>query len=334
MRFESQAYLLLLLIPVFFGICWILLDKRRDQKIQKFFSKENIENLGLIPDSKYKAWVFRSALLLAFSFLVISLARPQFGRKQKSMLVSEHSVVFLIDLSRSMLTKDITPSRLEVVKQEIYNTLNLIADVRVGLVVFAGSVDVVSPMTSDLAAVQTYVESFGVDTVVSQGTQIKAGLEEAKRLFERTTDQTNDDQSKIIVVFSDGETHEDESVSLARDMSKLGYQIFTVGVGTASGGFVPESLDSPNYIRDASGQAVVSKPNFEFMKDLAAQGGGAFYHLSPLSPLGPKIKSRLDKIEGLAASRKKFIVRNEVYQVFILLSLLSMLVAFLMRRLK
>lgn len=333
MKFNSPDFLFLLLVPIVFLFLWRFFNKRRKVLLREQFSPENIENFGLVDEKEeFKKWIFRGAFLLAYTFFVFALSRPQWGQKQKSMLVSEHSVVFLIDLSRSMLTRDILPSRLEMVKQEIFKSLKLLGDVRVGLVVFAGSVDVISPMTSDLGAVESYVDSLGVDSVSSQGTQIRVGLEEAKALFDRSMGEESEG-SKLIVLFSDGETHENESIAYTKKISKMGYKIFTVGVGTESGGFVPEAEGLSTYIRDSSGQAVVSKPNFKFLKDLASIGDGAFYYVSPIDPLGPKIKKSLDRIEGVAASRKKFVVRNEIFQIFILFGLLFIVLGISARRL-
>lgn len=333
MRFHSPEYILFLLLPILVSFLWRFLERKRVRNINELFSEENIENLNLINSSRvFKNWLCRFMLIFSYVCFCLALARPQFGQKQKSMVVSEQSVVFLIDLSRSMLTKDIAPSRLEMVKREIFNTLKLVAEVRVGLVVFAGSVDVISPMTSDLEAVESYVESLSVDSVSSQGTEIRSGLEESKMLFERSFGKGGGDESKVVVLFSDGETHEDQSIDYAKKMAKLGYKIFAVGVGTESGGFVPEEEGGSAYIRNESGQAVVSKPNFDFLKELASVGDGAFYYLSPLDPLGPKIQKRLNKIEGVAASRKKFIVRNEVYQIFLVMGVLFMVLGFAVRR--
>ncbi len=333
MQFHSSEFLWFLLVPFVVFLLWRFFHKKRNQGIQEYFSEENIESFGLInKKEESKNWIFRLLLLAAYVCFALSLARPQFGQRQKSMLISEHSVVFLIDLSRSMLTRDIQPSRLKMVKQEIYKTLNLLADVRVGLVVFAGSVEVISPMTSDLEAIASYVDSLGVDSVSSQGTKIHVGLEESKLLFERSVGKNKEGSNKIIVLFSDGETHEKESLKYMKKLSKLGYKLFTVGVGTESGGFVPEFEGGSSYIRDKSGQTVVSKPNFKFLKDLASAGEGAFYYLSPLDPLGVKIKKNLDKIEGVAASRKKFVVRNEIYQVFILFGLVFIVAGVFVRR--
>ncbi len=331
MKFYSPEYLLFLILPVLMFLLWRLFHKKRIKTIKNHFSTENIEEFKLISEEKdKKRWLFRIGLLVGYIFFIIALSRPQFGQKEKSMLISEHSVVFLIDLSRSMLTRDILPSRLEMVKQEIFKSLKILGNLKVGLVVFAGSVDVVSPMTSDLEAIESYVDSLGVDSVSSQGTKIQVGLEESKNLFERTLKDNKG--SKLIVLFSDGETHEKESIAYAKKLTQLGYKIITVGIGTESGGYVPESETSSSYIRDKSGRVVTSKPNFKFLKSLALTGEGAFYYLSPIDPLGPKIKNSLDKIQSVAAARQKFIVSNEAYQGFILLGLLCFVLAFIVRR--
>ena len=335
MRFENPLYLLYLFMPVLFICVWKFLNGRKKKMIEESFSTENINDFNLWnKDQISKNWKFRILCLLSFVCLVFGLARPQFGLKQKSALVSESSVVFLVDLSRSMLTRDLSPSRLEVLKEEIDQTLSSLAEVRVGLVAFAGSVNVISPMTSDLEAVSSYVKSLSTDSVSSQGTRIEVGLKEAKGLFERSAKGgALKDQTKTIVLFSDGEDHQAESLSYVKKMTGLGYQIFTVGVGTESGGFIPEGEFSSTYIKDLSGQMVVSKPNFNFLKTLAKTGGGAFFYLSPADPLGPKLKRVLDSIEGVAASKRQFVVRNELYQIFLVLSCLLVLLGVLVRKL-
>jgi Ca-activated chloride channel family protein len=335
MRFQAPIYFAFLILPLIFFVLWKFFDNRRDKKINDHFSKENIEEFGLIDiESKKKNWTFRLLALLSFGFLTIALARPQFGLKEKNVLVSESSVVFLIDLSRSMLTRDLSPSRLEVLKEEIVQTLGKLAEVRVGLVAFAGSVNVISPMTSDLEAVASYVESLSTDSVVSQGTRVEAGLEEAKGLFERSIGKDKfSNQSKVIILFSDGEDHQKKSVEYVQKMAKDGYKVFTVGVGTESGGFIPEGEFSSAYIKDVSGQNVISKPNFSFLKDVAKAGKGSFFYLAPANPLSTKLKSALDKIEGVSASQRQFVVRNELYQLFLVLAIVCFLISIFVKRL-
>lgn len=335
MRFQAPIYLTFLLFPLTLFILWKVLDRKRDKSISSHFSKENIVEFGLIDEeAKKKKWMFRLLSLLTLFFLILALARPQFGLKQKNVLVSESSVVFLIDLSRSMLTRDLSPSRLEVLKEEVVQTLSKLADVRVGLVAFAGSVNVISPMTSDLEAISSYVESLSTDSVVSQGTRVEAGLEEARGLFERSIGKgEKKNQNKVIVLFSDGEDHQESSLNFVKNMTKEGYKIFTVGVGTESGGFVPEGEFSSAYIKDVSGQNVISKPNFSFLKEIAQVGKGSFFFLSPADPLSKKLKLAMDKIEGVSASQRQFVVRNELYQVFLVLALFSFVLSLFIRRL-
>lgn len=332
MRFESPLYFLFLLPALLVAVAWFLKHRATTKKINKLFSVENQKNLNLSnKDREPWLWGARSLFMLAFVFLVVALARPQQGQKQKSMLVSEHSVVFLVDVSRSMLTKDSAPSRLELLKQEIYGALDVMADIRVGLVAFAGSVDVVSPMTSDLSAIRSYVESLDVDSISSQGTNIFKALQESEGVFERSIGDEKD-QAKIIVLFSDGENHQEKSLDYVKNLYEKGYRIFTVGVGTKSGGYVPQGDGVQSYIKDQSGQPVISKPNFGFLKDLAKKGGGSFYYLSPINPLAAKLKKGISQIEGVAASRRKFVVRNEIYQIFICLALVLFVVGMGLRR--
>lgn len=334
MRLESPYYLLLIFVVLIIVFLWWLLDKSRREQILKYFSKENRESLGLVDDLRKKyLWASRILLVGALTCFILALARPQFGQRQKSFLSQERSMVFLVDVSRSMMARDVSPSRMEVTKEEIYKILENMAQVRVGLVAFAGSVDVISPMTSDHDAIKSYVESLSSDSIVSQGTDTLKALREAKGMFERSLGGENKkDQTKVIVLFSDGEDHEKESADFAKSLSKEGFQVFTVGVGSENGGFVPEGEGSGTYLKDKTGQSVLSKPNFSFLKEVARVSGGAFFYMNPLQPIYKKLEKSIEKVEGAVAAEKKFIVRNEVYQVFILLGLLLLLLAFVFKR--
>lgn len=339
MRFASSGYLFLVFAMALLAAFWWLADKSRKAKLDKAFSKENQEALGLVNTNKKAfGYLYRLLCLSFLGFLTLALARPQLGARQASSKIEEHSVVFLLDLSRSMLTQDVSPSRIELMRREILKTLNSLGDIRVGLVIFAGNVEVISPMTSDLSAVSSYIESLSTNSVSSQGTNLLKALQEAAGVFERSsyseTKKALAEETKVIVVFSDGEDHQKESLQTVEKMADNGYRIFSVGVGSESGGYIPESEASLSYIKDESGQTVVSKPNFKFLKEVAKKGKGAFYFLNPSAPLGPKLESALSKVGTKVSSKRDFVIRNEVYQVFLALAFLSLILLNWIKRLK
>lgn len=338
MRFQSPEYFLILLVFIcIFGV-WLFLRKKRLKIIEASFSLENQKKLGLKSKNPIYSHLDRGALCLFVCFLVVALARPQLGAKKATETTQEHSVVFLLDLSRSMLTKDVSPSRLDLMKFEIKQALDKLMQVQVGMIAFAGSVDLVSPLTQDLSAIEDYVNSLSPDSMVTQGTEIKTALKESQGYFERTTGTESEaafaKESKVIVLFTDGEDHQQQTIDEVKKMRDQNYTVFTVGVGTEAGGYVPKKYGYSGYIKDQSGQTVLSKPNFDFLRELAKEGGGSFFYLDPRSELGPKLNNAIKKLTAKASSSKDFVIENEIYQIFLVIGFLFLPLSFLFRRLK
>ncbi len=339
MRFSNPEWFFAIFILILILLLWRYRSKRDQTKLEKFFSKENRINLGLENENLLYSHLYRGFLILFMFFLVLSLARPQLGSKKASKIISERSVVFLVDLSRSMLTRDITPSRLDLTKFEIKKTLKLITDTKVGLIAFAGNVDLISPLTEDLSAIEDFIDSLSADSMTIQGTEIRTALDEAKGFFRRASEAEEDDEafkkeSKVIVLFTDGEDHQSDTLDFVKSMADENYVLITVGVGSLEGGYVPKSDNSTAVIKDGSGQPVISKPNFDFLKDISKSAKGSFFYLDPVSDLAPKLKKSLESLDSVKQSQKDFVVNNEVYQVFLILSLLSLMLSLVFSRLR
>ena len=338
MRIASPEWLLVFIAVFLLFFFWRLRAKRQEAFLKKNFSKANLERMGLTESRAIYAHLYRFSLLAFISLMILALSRPQLGAKKSSRLVSEQSAVFLVDLSRSMLTKDISPSRIDLMKFEIVKTLKNLSEVKVGLIAFAGSVDLISPLTEDLSAIEDYTNSLNTDAMVVQGTEIKTALDEAKGFFKRTSKSQSENEfkseSKVIVLFSDGEDHQSETVEFVNEMADENYVVLTVGIGTEEGGYVPEAYGSSIYIRDQSGQPVLSKPNFNFLKEVAKAGGGSFFYLDPVSDLAPKLQNALEKLDTNKQSKRDFVVENEVYQVFLIAALMFIPLSLLSWRLR
>ena len=338
MRFASPGWFLVFVIVALIFFFWRFRAKKQEIFISKNFSKENQVRMGLVETNRLYAHFYRYFLLAFFSFCIIALARPQLGVKKSTRLVGDQSAVFLVDLSRSMLTKDVSPSRIDLMKFEIIKTLKTLNNTKVGLIAFAGSVDLIAPLTEDLSAIEDYVNSLSTDSMLIQGTEIKTALDEAKGFFKRTSSSQTDSafkaESKVIVLFSDGEDHQSDTVNFVKDMAEEDYVILTVGIGTEEGGYVPEAYGSDIFIKDRSGHPVLSKTNFNFLKEMAKAGEGSFFYLDPVADLASKLKSALKKLDIKKQSQRDFVVENEVYQVFLVIALMCLPISLLFWRLR
>lgn len=135
-----------------------------------------------------------------------------------------------MDVSQSMLVQDVLPSRLSLAKTELSRFLSQSnRKDRIGLIAFAGSSFLISPLTFDVHIIQTYLNSLSTDILTHQGSNFKSAFEMAQRSFEGGGIQ---DSQKVFILVSDGEEHEAGALEAARDLHEKGVRIFTLGIGT------------------------------------------------------------------------------------------------------
>jgi Ca-activated chloride channel homolog len=281
-RFEDQAALQLLwLIPlVLFWIRWT--GKQTQAVIKKQISPKISGFLTRSVSTKKRKWklILQVATLL---FFVIALARPQSGEGKQKAKSEGLEMVIAIDVSNSMLAEDARPSRLELAKRELARFLDQLGGDKVGIVAFAGSAVLLTPMTNDKAALKMYLESLSTESVSTQGTDFKKALNESYEALQRGGIESDDasNVTRVIVVASDGEETEQGGLEVARKIADQGTRIYTLGFGTEQGGQIPVRDRDGNmtgYKRDKSGQVVLTKFTGEAMRKLAEAGKGSYHH--------------------------------------------------------
>jgi len=223
---------------------------------------------------------FKHLLVIAGVLLVIlALARPQWGYEWQEQRARGVDVIFVIDTSKSMLTQDVPPSRLERAKLAIMDLVEKMPGNRVGLVAFAGQAFLQCPLTLDYDAFRQSLEAIDTNTIARGGTNIAAGLDEAASALESSGNH------KIIVLLSDGEDLEGDGVSTAKTLHDQGVIIYTVGVGTPQGDIIPlPTKDGQvDFVRDDHNQIVKSHLDAATLTAIANATGG-FYQ--PLGSTG------------------------------------------------
>jgi Ca-activated chloride channel family protein len=266
-RFENPTYLYLLIIPVLIGIGYLYLRIDRKRRLNKF-AGSNLINSLIPQSSKYKPWIRFALYFLAMIILVLGLANPQIGTKVSEAKRQGIDIVILLDISNSMKSEDIKPSRLERAKQTISRLIDKMESDRVGIVVFAGDAFVQLPLTTDYAAAKLFMSVIEPDLITLQGTAIGKAIDVALENF-----KTQVNVKKAMLIFSDGENHEDDAVASASEAAKQGYIIHTIGMGTLNGGPVPISTDN-GYLKDLTGSIVTSRLNPEMLQQIANAGNG------------------------------------------------------------
>ncbi|MCH5328468.1 MAG: VWA domain-containing protein [Coprobacter sp.] len=226
----------------------------------------------LMPDvSKYKPGLKFIIQQLAFIVLVFIIARPQMGAKVEMVKKQGVEIVIALDVSNSMLAKDITPSRLDKAKQILSKLIDELDNDKVGLIVFAGDAYTQLPITSDFISAKMFLSSISPEMVPTQGTAIGRAISMAMNSF--TPDQTAD---KAIIVITDAENHEDDAVGVAADAAKKGIAVDVIGIGTEQGAPIPVNGNDVNLQKDNQGNVVITRLNPQLGREIAKAGGGIY----------------------------------------------------------
>ena len=273
--FANPEYLyLLILIPVIFGH-FLLSRMIRAKNIKKYGNPALLE--AQMPDvSKYKPWIKISIQLVALALIVIILARPRAmgNSKAETINVQGIEVMVALDVSNSMLASSTDDpngiSRLQQAKLLLEKLIDKLGNDKVGLIVFAGDAYTQIPITADFVSAKMFLSNIEPSMVPTQGTAIGAAIKMAANSF------TADDKiQKSIILITDGENHEDDAVEAAKDAHDKGIQINVLGVGTPKGAPIPIG-GKGNYMKDESGNIVITQPNEQIAQDVANAGKGIY----------------------------------------------------------
>lgn len=333
MRFENAYFLnFLFALPVlFFIFLWLL--KRSTQKIQNAFGKRMTPFLtSSVSTSKRKWKVFLQTI--AVGFFIIALARPQLGQSLQEVKSEGVEIILAVDVSESMLAEDVQPNRLSQAKNELSRLLDLLPGNKVGIVAFAGSAILLSPLTTDPSALKMYIDSLETNSVSTQGTNFTKAMEVAKSAFERGGVEKDDTTqvSRVIVIASDGEDQEELDLKTAQELTNAGIYTFTLAYGTEKGGLIPER-DPNGYLRGykkdpSTNQPVLSQVKGQFLSQIAESGKGSFFHTSFG---GQHLKLLVEDIEKLEKAQFESSVAtqyDEKFQIFLLFALVFALIEF------
>lgn len=333
-RFESPEYFQLLWVLPFIVAVGFWFYRRSIRKLEQSVGAQLMPFLtSSVSKKKRRAkWVFE---VLAVFFFIVALARPQLGSSLQEIKSEGVEVIIAVDVSNSMLTEDIKPSRLALAKTELKRLVDRLTGDKIGIVVFAGSSFLLAPLTTDHSSLHMYIDSLAPEMVSSQGTVIKPALEEAVDAFKRGGAEDDDDSraTRVIIIASDGEDHEEGALQLARKLANQNFRLFTIGFGTEQGGPVPDRDAQGNmrgYRKDASGQPVLSTHKGEFMRNLAAAGGGAYFYAIGGSNQMDLLKKEIDRIEKALFETSMATDYDERFQVPLTIAIIIALIELLL----
>ncbi len=325
-RFEDPAALQLMwLIPLIVFLIWWT-GQRRAQVIQGQISGPIAKYLTRSLSLRKRKWKLILQCVTLF-FFVFALARPQSGEGKQKAKSEGLEIMIVIDVSNSMLAEDARPSRLELAKREISRFLDLLGGDKVGLVAFAGSAILLSPLTNDKSALKMFLESLTPESVATQGTDFKRALTEANQALNRGGVDSDQDTkiTRVIILASDGEETEKGGLDAAQKIAEGGARIYTLGFGTENGGQIPvrdKTGTMVGYKKDRKGQPVISKFTGDALKSLAEAGKGQYLQVSFGGDAVKNLRDSIDQLQKAQYESLEVSNYEEHYQIFLFFGLL------------
>ena len=318
--FASYRFLWLLLLVPLIPALYALALALRKRRIRRFGDPKMVALL--MPHySRAKGWVRIILFTLAFFFFVIGLSRPQLGATLSERQTKGAEIMICLDVSNSMLAQDYTPCRLERAKLAISSLVDKLHDDRIGLIIFAGSSFVQLPVTTDYVSAKMFLSSIDAGSVPVQGTAIGDAIHTAMKSF-----SAQSEKSRVIILISDGENHEDDAVAAAKEAAQAGIRIYTVGVGSAAGQPIPVDGE---LLRDKDGNIVVTHLDEKTLRQIAEAGGGAYIQAGNeefgLNPIINDIRA----MEGELFSSVVFEEYDEQYMYFFAIALILLVIEML-----
>lgn len=317
---NSKSAILVLVIFAALTALIVLGQVRRRRLVRSIFS-DNQRDLLLANYSPAMRAIRLTALALALFLVSFALLDPRWGTKSTEKEMDGIDVVLLMDISASMDTPDVAPSRLGYAQKLSQQLLSLLIGNRIGLAAFAGFGFKVIPLTMDLDAATIFLNELSTGMIDEQGTNLEDALKQAIELFQKDT-LTH----KVIVMMTDGEDSETDPMSQVKIAKENGITIFTVGIGTPAGGEIPilDEHGNPAGFLEDRGQKVVSKLNEALLTRIAAETGGAYYAGSEDSII--KLAQQLDQIKKSRFGTNMYEFMEPQYQYFLLMALLLLFV--------
>ena len=277
MRFGAPQILwLLLVIPPALALFFWWRERARQKLLTQFIEARLLSSLTVGISPARKKWRF-ALFILAVVFLIVALARPQYGFDLQEVEQRGLDIVVAVDTSKSMLATDIAPDRLERAKLAALELMQDAKSDRLGLVAFAGEGFLECPLTVDNTAFQQSVQALDVNSVSEGGTALAAAINTALTAFKASNGH------KVLVLLTDGEDNVNESAALeaAQNAAKAGMKIFTVGIGTVEGSIlrITDANGNSDYVRDPEGNVVKSHLNEALLQQIATMTGGFYLPL-------------------------------------------------------
>jgi Ca-activated chloride channel family protein len=306
-------------------IIYIIACQIKKKSIRKFGNPAVVSQL--MPDiSGLRSHLKFIILTLALITLIFALSGPQFGSRLKEIKRKGIEIIIALDISNSMRAEDIKPDRLERSRQAILRLLDQLENDRIGLIVFAGDAYTQVPITTDYDGARMFLNNINTDIVSRQGTAIDKAIRLASNSFTQDAEA-----NKAIIIISDGENHEGDAIQAAEEANEKGIKVYTIGMGSHEGAPIPikDAYYQQEFLKDRQGNVVTTKLNSKMLTQIAAAGGGKYYHATSTNVGLNKLFSDLDKLDKVEIESKVYSEYEEQFPVLVWIALGLIILDFL-----
>ena len=313
-RFGEPLYLYLLILIPFVILLYLYSNYRRRQRLQKYGDPDLLAQLmpevsGYRPDIKF------CLILLSMVIIIFMLARPQFGSKMETVKRQGVETVVALDISNSMLSRDVAPSRLDKSKKLISRLVETFNNDKVAMIVFAGEAFTQLPITSDYISAKIFLETISPSMITTQGTDIRGAISLAMKSF-----TPNEGVGRAIVLITDGENHEGGAIEAAQEAAKKGVRVFVLGVGSSKGSPIPIE-GSNDFRKDNQGNVVITKLNETMCQEIAKAGNGVYIRVDNTNNAERALNAEINKLAKADVETQVYTEYNEQFQILAWLAL-------------
>lgn len=276
MHFAQINMLIWLWVVVGLILFLLWANKRRAKILQSFTQEHLLKDIAFHFEPK-KARVKNILLVGIVLLAVLALLRPQWGFQWQEIKRQGIDILVVIDTSKSMLTQDVKPNRLERTKFAVLDLIKKLRGDRIGLIAFSGEPFLICPLTVDYGGFQISLDDLSIETIPRGGTNVEKAIREAIKDYGDVSSKY-----KAIIIITDGDDLEGDPIAAARLAKEKGIKIYSVGIGSAEGELIQIRDSQGNFVflKDKDGNVVKSRLNEKLLEEIALITGGVYIKAS------------------------------------------------------
>lgn len=321
-RFENPAMFYLLItvaLSVAIFIYGVILQR---QRLKRFGNPELVKRL--MPNVSYvRPQVKFYLIVLSLVLIIFALAKPQFGSKIETTKTNGIEAMIVLDVSNSMMSTDVKPSRLDNAKMLLSKVIDQMHNDKIGLIIFSGDAYIQLPITTDNVSAKMFLSSITPGSVPVPGTAIGTAIDLAIRSFGEPTDGIG----RTIILLTDGENHEDDAVAAAKLAKEKGITVNVVGFGSPQGAPIPVN-GTMSFLKDNNGNVVVTKLNEEMCTQIAQAGDGTYVRADNSNTALRALSSQISKMQKGEISTSAYAEYDEKFYIFVWIALFILFIEF------